>query len=147
MSILTDFAERLNDFILESNIDANTLAKTLNIGNSTISRYLHGQHLPDLESLIKIADYFKCPTDYLLGLEEDVYNQQFSPCPPFAERLAFLLEYFNTPSQRVYKNADISKGRFYDWKNGVSSPSVDNLVKLAQFFNCSVDFIIGRAKA
>ncbi|MCI8421223.1 MAG: helix-turn-helix transcriptional regulator, partial [Clostridia bacterium] len=47
----------------------------------------------------------------------------------------------------VYKNENISKARFYVWKNGVGMPNIDNIVKLAQIFDCSVDFVIGRSNS
>ena len=133
--------------MLENNIKAIDLAKAIGLGTSTLSRYTRGERIPNLESLVKIADYFKCSTDYLLGLEDDNYTQNFLPCPPFNERLAFLLNYFNRSSYSVYNNTDISQARFYVWKNGKGQPTVYNIVSLAQIFNCSVDFVIGRSKA
>ena len=147
MNILATFTETLNDLMLENNIKAIDLAKAIGLGTSALSRFTRGQRLPNLDSLVKLANYFKCSTDYLLGLEDDNYTQDFLPCPPFNERLAFLLNYFHRSSYSVYSNTDISQARFYDWKNGVSIPKVDNVVKLAQIFDCSVDFIIGRSKA
>ncbi|MDE6474550.1 MAG: helix-turn-helix domain-containing protein [Clostridia bacterium] len=146
MDIELKFSETLNDLLIEHNLNARTLAKVLGMENSTITRYLNGERLPTIDSLVRIADYFKCSTDYLLCMEDESYQRDFSPCPPFAERLAFLLNYYKCSSYRVYHTTGISQGRFYDWKNGISVPTVDNVVKLAKHFNCSVDFIIGRSK-
>lgn len=30
------------------------------------------------------------------------------------------------------------------WEKGITQPSIDNLSQLADFFNCSVDYLIGR---
>ena len=147
MSILSTFPETLNDLMMDGDIKAINLAKLLGLGTSTLSRYIRGQQLPNLECLVKLADYFNCTTDYLLGLEEENYPQEFLPCPPFAERLVYLLEYFKLPNSSIYQNKSISKARFYVWKNGKGLPNADNLVILAKIFNCSVDFVIGRTKA
>ncbi len=43
------------------------LAKTLNVGNSTLSQYETNQRVPSDEIKIKIAQHFEVTTDYLLG--------------------------------------------------------------------------------
>ena len=58
MDIEVKFSERLNDLLIERNLNARTLANALGMENSTITRYLNGERLPTINSLIKIADYF-----------------------------------------------------------------------------------------
>ena len=147
MDILIDFAENLNDLLIERGINSKNLADALGMGNATITRYLNKERTPSIECLIKIADFFNCSTDYLLGLEDEIKNTDFMPCPPFAERLAYLLNYYKRSSYSIYHNTDISQARYYGWKNGVGVPSVDNIVKLAKLFDCSVDFVIGRSNS
>lgn len=43
------------------------LGKVISVTSGTISNYEHGFHLPDLEKLVLLADYFGVSTDYLLG--------------------------------------------------------------------------------
>lgn len=43
------------------------LGKIIGVGKTTISNYETGYSFPDLETLIKLADYFSVSTDYLLG--------------------------------------------------------------------------------
>lgn len=50
------------------------LAKYLNVSNGTISNYEKGTHSPDLDTLIKFAEYFGVSTDYLLGRTEYCHN-------------------------------------------------------------------------
>ncbi|MDE5654836.1 MAG: helix-turn-helix domain-containing protein [Clostridia bacterium] len=145
MDILTNFAENLNDMLIEHGINAKNLADSLGMGNATITRYLNKKRMPSVEYLVKIADFFNCSTDYLLGLDDEIKNTNFLPCPPFAERIVFLLNYFKKSACSVYQNESISKARFYVWKNGVGVPNVDNVVKLAKIFDCPVDFVIGRS--
>ena len=114
MNILSTFTETLNDLMIENNIKAIDLAKALDLGTSTLSRFTRGQRLPKLECLVKIANYFNCTTDYLLGLEDENYTTDFLPCPPFKERLDFLLNYFNRSSYitiRIYLKRDFTIGK------------------------------------
>ena len=47
----------------------------LGLGESTISQYETGKRVPDIDTLVKIADYFGVPLGYLVCLEED-YTQR-----------------------------------------------------------------------
>lgn len=44
----------------------------------------------------------------------------------------------------VLSNCDITKSFIYDLEKRNQSPSVDKLVRLAQYFNVSVDYLLGR---
>ena len=140
---MSNFAERLEELIFENGLDNKTLAATINISASCITQYTNGEDLPTIENLVKIADYFNCSTDFLLGFEEK-QNLVFKVCPPFSERINFLLKHYECKPSYVYKNADISKSRFFDWKNGSRIPQLDGVIKLAELFECRVDFILGR---
>lgn len=60
------------------------LANYLNVSVSTISNYEKDVHLPDLDTLVRIADYFDVSTDYLLQrtdcyLKMDTLNRPIAP--------------------------------------------------------------------
>lgn len=38
----------------------------------------------------------------------------------------------------------ISKNSVYNWENGISEPNIDLLIKLANYFECSIDYLLGR---
>lgn len=43
------------------------MAEILNISKPTYNHYESGRYEPSLETMIKLADYFNCSVDYLLG--------------------------------------------------------------------------------
>ena len=43
-----------------------------------------------------------------------------------------------------FKKFSLSYDNFNKWLKGVTSPYMDNLLKLSQAFDCSVDYLIGR---
>ncbi len=45
------------------------LALKISIPQSTISKWENGKREPGINQLITLAKFFKCTTDYLLGLE------------------------------------------------------------------------------
>lgn len=59
MVILSKFSETLNELIFDNGLTAKSLAEALNAEPSTITRYLRGERVPSVESLVAIADYFK----------------------------------------------------------------------------------------
>ena len=67
---LSIFAERLSELIFDSKKNTRDIAKQAGISKTTVYEYLAGQKMPTLQNLVKLADYFQCTTDYLLGLEE-----------------------------------------------------------------------------
>ena len=70
MDILSNFAENLNDLILDNNLSVKTFSEKLGFNLSECYKYLRKEYLPCLANIIKIADYFECSIDYLLGLGE-----------------------------------------------------------------------------
>ena len=38
----------------------------------------------------------------------------------------------------------MSQGLMNEYKNGVKLPSIQNLIKIADYFDCSVDYLLGR---
>lgn len=60
------FWERFYSLCLNKQIKPNPLAKKLGISSGIITKWKDGG-IPNGETLIKIADYFNCSVDYLLG--------------------------------------------------------------------------------
>lgn len=144
MVYLSKFSESLLELMEERNLSVKDLAKEVGIKSSNIYYYLRAERLPSVESIVALANYFACSTDFLLGLTEENRTETYKSCPPFSERLEFLIKYFNVSTYKVYTQTNVSKARFFDWKRGKYVPSLDNIIKLAEFFDCSVDFVLGR---
>lgn len=146
MDNLSKFSKMLDSLMFEREITLAQLAKEIGIDATTIGRYLHSRYTPTVENLVQLADFFNCTTDYLLGRETENHPTVFHPCPPFAEQLIVLKKHFKCPWWNFYKTAHISSSRFYEWKNGKRTPTLDCIIFLADGFDCPVDFIIGRTK-
>ena len=141
---LSKFSESLAELMEEQNISVKDLAKVTGVKSSNLYYYLRAERLPSVESVVALANYFVCSTDFLLGLTEENLPETYKPCPPFSQRLEFLIGYFGVSTYKVYKQSHVSKARFFDWKRGKYAPSLDNIIKLAEVFDCSVDFVLGR---
>ena len=57
----------LSELRLDNRLKQKDVAAYLNVSVATISHYESGVNTPNLDTLIKLADFFGVATDYLLG--------------------------------------------------------------------------------
>ena len=50
----------------------------------------------------------------------------------------------NTKPNPVAKDIGISSGVVTKWKNGTTIPNGETLIKIADYLDCSVDYLLGR---
>ena len=62
------------------------------------------------------------------------------------ERMYGLLKLKKISYQDVADNVDISPSCLTAWKNGVSKPSIDKVVAIADYLGVSLDYLTGRDK-
>lgn len=63
----------------------------------------------------------------------------------FAERLQQLLSYNEIENANIVAEATgISPSTIAHWLSGKSAPNFENLIAIAEYFNTTVDFLIGR---
>ena len=63
---MMSFAERLQELREDKAISRKELAKILNITISALGMYERGHREPNIEMLIKLADYFNVSLDFLV---------------------------------------------------------------------------------
>ena len=68
------FGELLAELRRDRNMTQAELAKELFVTAGTVSNYEKGVHLPDVEKLVAIADFFDVSVDYLLGRTAHDYS-------------------------------------------------------------------------
>ncbi len=142
---LTIFADKLSELIFDIKKNVREVAKETNIGKSTIYEYLSGEKMPTLCNLIKLADYFGCSIDYLLGLEQENIEKHFQVCKPFAQRFQEILQYFAISRYHLEKITGIAESALYYWAKGQKSPTLENILLVCEKLDCRVDFFIGRS--
>lgn len=64
---MRDFSEVLKELRLEKDVSQKALGKVLDISDRNIRFYESGEHRPDFEGLLLLADYFQVSLDYLVG--------------------------------------------------------------------------------
>ena len=145
MDILSKFPDRLQELMIQQNMKAVDLARKMNTSPSTIGRYLRGERLPSFSHFVELLEQFDCSADFLVGLVDyPPENVRYRKVPPFAERFRFLLSEYKMSQYALHKKTKLSYDNFNRWLKGETSPFLDNLWKLSQAFDCSIDYLIGR---
>lgn len=62
----------------------------------------------------------------------------------FNNNFVQILQERNITAYKVSKETGISQGRMNEYKSGKTMPTVENLVKIADYLECSIDFLLGR---
>ncbi len=58
------------------------------------------------------------------------------------EKFAQLLKEHNVSAYKVSKETGIATATLSDWKNGRSTPKIDKLQKIAEYFNVSTNYFV-----
>lgn len=144
MDILSKLSERLKELMDEVEINTQALSKEITVDQSAIARVLRAERMPSLKTLVAFADFFHCSTDYLLGLSDNLEEKEFKTRPSFGEQLTWLLDHFKISKYKLEKETKLTEETVNRWHKGKYEPTVESIVRLAEYFECSTDFIIGR---
>ncbi len=147
MDILSKFSETLAELMNIQSLTATSLARILSIDRSSISKYLRKEVLPTLNYAVKIADYFCCSLDYLLGMTDFYEKREYIKCLAFCDAFKNILIERKCSRYRLCKALGFSDQSVDDWYHGKHIPSLDSLVAISNYFDVSVDELIGRKPA
>lgn len=64
----------------------------------------------------------------------------------FAEHLKTLRKQVKLTQTQIAEKLNISQQAYASWERGVKKPTQDNLVKIAQVLNVSVDYLVGNSE-
>lgn len=62
----------------------------------------------------------------------------------FTEKFVEILQERNITPYRIAKDTGISQGLMAEYKQGIKLPAIHNLIKIADYLDCSVDYLLGR---
>ena len=63
----------------------------------------------------------------------------------FAERLKTLRKQVKLTQAQIAEKLNISQQAYASWERGVKKPTQENLVKIAQILNVSIDYLVGNS--
>ncbi len=81
---------RMKDLREDSDLRQWQIAEVLQIDRSTYAHYERGKTRPDLETIIKLANYYGVSVDYLLGNDSDTaQREKYQPRIPCLVDVSF----------------------------------------------------------
>lgn len=140
---MNEFQERLQDLLVENDLSRLQLSKKIGISFETLNGYFNKDFYPELSVAIKIANYFGCSIHYLMGLTDD-YNSKEVNELSFIDTLKKLMKENNLSIEKFSKAMNMSEANFYRWQSGKTQPAMNSLIAIAQFFDVTIDYLIGR---
>ena len=63
---------------------------------------------------------------------------------PFSENLKHLRLCSDFMQKEIAENLNVSVRTFQGWESGRTEPSIEKLMQIADLFNVSIDFLVGR---
>jgi len=143
MDKLSLFNERLKELMQYKNIKSEKLADAVGVTGSVVRRWTFNDTDLKLSNLLKLADYFNCSIEFLIGRSDKVLDFSPKECPPFYDAAINALNHFDVTVYKVSKETKIKGYHFYIWKKG-SEPKLSSLIELSNYLGCTIDFLLGR---
>lgn len=64
----------------------------------------------------------------------------------FTEKFVEIIQNRKIKPYHIAKATGISPGLMSEYRNGVKIPTVENLIKIADYLDCSIDYLLGRSE-
>lgn len=143
MCIVSNFSETLSELINERGLTSRAVASTIGVSHGNVSMWTSGSCMLTLTNALRLADFFECSLEFLMGRTSTRLSYTPKDYPPFYERLMNLMKERGISRYRIVKDTSFSNGYFSRWKKG-SSPLMETIITLARYFDCTLDYLVGR---
>lgn len=146
MAISKEFQNRFIDLISELDLNKKTdITNKIGITYATFVKIYNYGILPSVPILIRIADYFEISIEFLLG---NTNNETFSKSikvVSFRTRLEELrIKKGITTIYELSQITHIHRNNIAQWLKKDYIPTIDDLIILANLFDVSIDYLLGR---
>jgi len=151
------FAKRLKRLRKEAHLTQQDVADYFKTSPQSYAQWEKGQRSPSKESLEKLASYFGVSVSYLVGesdtidygaFKEQSTRIQLSDDKTFIERLKELRKQSGLTQQQLADIVGTTQQNIAFWETGRQRPKQPSLIKLANYFNVSIDYLlVGKAQA
>lgn len=144
MSKFTKFFTSFKDLLDEIGLTIMEFSRVSGIKKSCLYRYRAGD-MPSIENAVKIANYFDCTLNFLMGIDDEKNYPHLHTYDSsvFYGRFKQMLSDKGISVYRISIDAGVNDSSDYAWQKG-REPSMATLVKIAEYLNCQIDYLIGR---
>lgn len=138
---MSDLKENLKILMEEKNINRKQLAEAIGISASALNGYFNNGLFPISDILIRMSEFFDCSINYILGFSDVELNKTDRS---FIDSYNSLLKDKKISIAKSLRDMNMGDKNYSIWKKG-KLPKTYNLITIAQYFNVSVDYLLGRA--
>lgn len=149
------FQKRIIELIAEEEIDGfdegkkcsnPEFAARVGVSKLVISNITTYGIIPSTASLIKIADHTNKSLEYILALTDNTDFEKSEHPTTFHARLSELIHEKNLRISDITNNPNItfSRNSIHVWMKRKNLPVIEYVFQLANFFNVSPDYLLGR---
>lgn len=128
--------EKIKSLAQEKNITIAELERKTNISNGQIRKW--DNITPGVDKVKLVADFFNISVDELLS--EDTSSDKTSP--EILEKIKSLANENNITISELEKKTNLGNGTISRWDK--RTPGVDKIQKVADYFDVSTDYLLGR---
>lgn len=140
------FSQRLKELRLKKGLTQTELGEKVGVKQNTFTNWENGKREPNFETLLKLASILNTTTSYLLG-ESDIYygygSKEFK-VKIFGTRLREVRKSKKLTQVELANMLNISQKSYSHWETQKTEPTLENVVKLADLFDVSLDWLFGR---
>ncbi|MBR1983619.1 MAG: helix-turn-helix domain-containing protein [Clostridia bacterium] len=140
-----EFQKRFNELIDDFDYSRNELSKLIPISTSTLSNALSYGIIPSVKILMRVADFFELPIEYLLGKSNDNNFIKSSSPTSFQQRFNDLCNEKNVTHYRVAFNLGLNPSIIAKWFTKNYLPEISIIESLCNYFKVSPDYLLGRS--
>lgn len=143
---MSNIQTRIKELRKNNGYTQEELAKLLNLhSKSSIANYESGANLPSDDIKKKMCELFDCSMDYLIGESKYKNIKKYidQSYDTKNNRLKDLREDFNCTQSQIAEFLRITRPQYSLYESGKRDIPVLILLELAQFFHCSIEYILG----
>ena len=137
---------RFAELRLDKNLKQKDIANILDIPEDRYSKYERGINDISLNRCNKLANFYKVSFDYLLGISNhnSYIGDKKINLTLLCKRLLELRKEYNLSQTDLGQKVGFPQTTYSYYENGKSIPTTFKLCYIAQFYNISFDYLVGR---
>lgn len=145
MYCMSNIGEKIKSLRSDIGVTQLQLGEYAGCSGQVISNIERGYTNPSAQVLIKIAEFFHVPSNYLLGKSKSqwIALDPETMKPYIDVRISELLAQGGLSPEQLSETADIPQEELSGILAGSVTPNIDILAKIAKALNTSMDFLIG----
>ena len=143
------FHEKLKVLRKKQGLTQKDIADLVHVNRVTYTNWEHGMREPNFEKLSMLACIFDVSIDYLLSENLEISKESYLKLKEekknlFSVRLKELRLQHGFSQEELSEQIGIKQSSYSDWENGKFKPNYEKLEKIADLFDVSLDWLVGR---